>query len=645
MRRRSCLCSAAVVLAHLAFTPCLVAQFTEPTKEELAMKDDPKVPDATAVFLYREDMTDQLAGTRIIYERLKVLTEKGKELATMHIPYEPGSDKIDIQGRTIHADGTVIPLSEKPADLVDVKTKGYQVNSLVFTLPNVEVGCILEVRVFIKFGHGVDDPTWMIQQDLFVHKAHYSFRRLGGFLGVSYVARLGNGAKVVDDKKGTFTLDIDDIPAIPNEDWMPPLNTIKWRVSFFFSVYTTSQAFWEQAGKVWAEFVLDFTKPTGTLKKAVEEMIAPGDTEMQKAQKIYAAVMKLENSDFTRHKSEAERKKEKIKEVHKAQDVWKEQSGTSDELALLFVALCRAAGLHVEAMKVTDRNEAIFDESFLSARQLDDYIAVAQLDGKEVFFDPGEKMCPFGMLHWKHTLTRGFRLNDKAAVIARTPGVNYKTSYVQRIADLTVDDSGAVTGTVRLVLNGQEAMRWRQIALENDQDEVKKQFNEWMRTDLPEGVQAEFDHFLALEQCDATLLGFVKVSGNLGTATGKRFFLPGLFFQSKARHPFVAQDKRSIPVDVHYGRTEQDDVTYHVPAGYVVESGPKTDKLAWPEHASFSISTGDKGSGVNVIRNLAYNYTLLEAKDYSNLHDFYQKMAEADQQQLVLARTPATRAN
>jgi hypothetical protein len=643
MRRRICLCSAAIALAYLACTPYLPAQFTEPTKDELAMKADPKAPDATAVFLYREDVTDQVAGIRIIYERLKVLTEKGKELATMHIPYEPGSDKIDIQGRTIHSDGTVIPLSEKPADLVDVKTKGYQVNSLVFTLPNVEVGCILEVRVTIKFGHGVDDPTWMIQQDLFVHKAHYSFRRLGGFLGVSYISRLGNGAKVVDDKKGSFTLDIEDVPAIPNEDWMPPLNTIKWRVSFFFSTYTTSQAFWEQAGKIWAEFVLDFTKPTGVLKKAVDGMIDPGDTETQKAQKIYAAVMKLENSDFTRHKSEAERKKEKIKDIHKAQDVWKEQAGTSDELALLFVALCRAAELRVEAMKVTDRNDAIFDESFLSARQLDEYIAVAQLDGKEVFLDPGEKMCPFGLLHWKHTLTRGFRLNDKTAIIARTPGVNYKLSYVQRIADLAVDESGAVKGTVRVVLNGEEAMRWRQLALQNDQDEVKKQFNEWMRADLPEGVQAEFDHFLALDQYDANLLGLVNVSGNLGTATGKRYFLPGLFFESKARHPFVAQDKRSIPVDVQYGRTEQDDVTYHLPAGYAVESGPKTDKLAWPEHASFSISTGAKESGVNVIRNLAYNYTLLEAKDYANLHDFYQKIAEADQQQLVLTRAAAAK--
>ena len=60
----------------------------------------------------------------------------------------------------------------------------------------------------------------------------------------------------------------------------------------------------------------------------------------------------------------------------------------------------------------------------------------------------------------------------------------------------------------------------------------------------------------------------VDVSGNMGTATGKRFFLPGLFFEAHARHPFVAQDKRTTLVDVHYPKMQSDDVTYHLPTGF-----------------------------------------------------------------------------
>src|ERR1700690_3530923 len=91
-------------------------------------------PGGAAVYLYREETTDDNLHFHSYRERIKVLTEKGKELATVRIPYEHGEFKVtDIQGRTIHADGTIIPLTAKPSDLVDFKSKNYQVNPMVFT--------------------------------------------------------------------------------------------------------------------------------------------------------------------------------------------------------------------------------------------------------------------------------------------------------------------------------------------------------------------------------------------------------------------------------------------------------------------------------------------------------------------------------
>jgi hypothetical protein len=309
------------------------------------------------------------------------------------------------------------------------------------------------------------------------------------------------------------------------------------------------------------------------------------------------------------------------------------------------VALCRAAGLKVDPMKVVDRSRALFDDTYLSSRQMDDYIAVAQLDGKEVYLDPGEKMCPFGTLHWKHNLASGFRLADKTGVVAHVPPASYTNSSVTRVADLTIDESGGVTGTIRLVIKGQNALYWRQLALQNDEDEIKKQFNESLRDDIPDGVQADFDHFLGLDDYNSVLMGIVRVSGNLGAATGKRFFLPGLFFESHTRHPFVAEDKRAIPVDVHFPRVDVDDVSYHLPAGFTVESAPQKYNLSWPDHALFKLNSSQQGATVEVARSLTYNYTVLDPREYSGLHDFYQKVASADQQQLVLTHSAAAKGN
>jgi hypothetical protein len=636
----------------------LRAQFQAPTKEELEMTADPKAPGADAVYLYREEKTDDNLHYHSDYARIKVLTEKGKELATVRVPYERRSFKVtDIQGRTIHPDGTIVPLTAKPSDLTDVKTKAFQVNTMVFTLPSVEVGSILEYRLQLRYDDGsVSSPTWEIQQPYFVHRAHYSFEPTKNLANVTnsrgdiannlmYALIAANGVKMKHDVANRYSLDVEDVLPTPNDDWMPPLNTIKWRAEFYYSAYMSGGEFWQKEGKRWARETDRFADPSKTLKDAVAKIVSPTDTDEQKARKLYDEVMKLDNTDFTREKSSAELKNEKLKQIHNAEDVWTQKSGTSDDLALLFVAMARAAGLHVYPMQVVNRDRAVFDQSYLTLGQLDDYIAVIAVNGKDVYLDPGQKMCPFGLLHWKHTFASGLRLTDNGPALGNTPGGVYTASGIQRFADLVIDGSGGVKGTARFVLTGQEALRWRQLAIRNDEREVKKQFNESVRSYMPDGVQADFNHFLGLSDPDSNLMAVVDVSGNMGTATGKHVFLPGLFFEAHAGHPFVAQDKRTMLIDVHYPEGDVDQVTYHLPAELAVETPPQPAVISWPAHAVLKVDAKISSNDVIVTRNAAFNFSILPATDYGDLHDFYQKVATADQQQLVLTRAQVAKGN
>jgi len=644
-----------LLLLFLAAPAILRAQFQPPTPEELSMTADPNAPGAAAIYLYREEVTDDFNHFWSVHERIKVLTEKGKELATVRIPYEHGFDNVtDIQGRTIHADGTIVPLTAKPADLMDFKSKLFQVNTVVFTLPAVEVGSILEYRLKVRSPDSrVSQPHWDIQQPFFIRKAHYSFHPFllpGHYITgtdgetltrLMYSARLATDVKVArDERLDIYSLDLANIPAVPVDDWMPPLNTLKWRVEFYYTNAISGPAFWEEAGKHWAKRADEFTNPTAAIKTAVATLVAPADTDDQKARKIYAAVQKLDNTDFTRKKSEVERKQAGLKDIHKAEDVWKQQSGSGDDIALLFIALARAAGLKVYPAQVVNRDRAIFDSRYYNTHQLDDYLAIVSIDGKDVYLDPGQKMCPYGNLHWKHTLASGFRLTDKEAAPVSTPGGNYKAAVTQRVAQLFLEPTGDLKGSVRFIMSGPEALHWRQLTLRNDPEEVKKRFNESMQDEFPDGVQADFDHFLALDDYTANLIGVVKISGSIGTATGKHVFLPGLFFESRAKNPFATQEHRTTPIDVHYARIEEDDVTCHLPAGITLETKPQPASASWPDRAVLKIGAESTADSVNVTRTLAYNFTLLDPKDYPSLHDFYQKVATADQQQLVLTRTP-----
>jgi hypothetical protein len=515
------------------------------------------------------------------------------------------------------------------------------------------VGSILEYRIRI---HGIFMPRWDLQTAYFIHKEHFAFKpnsNIGGYWTIhdKPVNRLAATKTPVDAQiaiqttKNQFVVDLNDVPPVPDDDWMPPINTLRWHVGFYYTYAATGKEFWDTEAKFWAQDVNEFTKVSGTIRNAANSLIAPGDTEDQKARKIYAAVEKLENTDYTHVRSDRERKKEKIKEIHSVEDVWKNRIGSGNALALLYVALAQAAGLKAWPMQVVDRSNAFFDGSNMNTDQFDDFIAIVSLGGKEVFLDPGEKVCPFGVLHWTHSLSAGFRESDTGPTLSQTPGQTYVGNHVQRVANLMLEADGSLTGTARIVMTGAEAIYWRQLALENDEGELKKKFEESLNDDLPEGVTAAFDHFVGLDDPEVNLMATVNLTGSLGAPAGKRLILPGLIFESRAKHPFVAEDKRTIPIDVHYPRMETDEAVLRLPEGYTVESSPKTADVSWPGYAALRINSETKDNTLDVARVFARNFSLLKPETYNDLHDFYLKLASADQQQIVLVRAAAAKGN
>jgi hypothetical protein len=122
-------------------------------------------------------------------------------------------------------------------------------------------------------------------------------------------------------------------------------------------------------------------------------------------------------------------------------------------------------------------------------------------------------------------------------------------------------------------------------------------------------------------------------------------FLPGVFFESRAKHPFVAEEKRESAVDMKHSETVQDSVTYHLPESLQVESAPADANVPWAAHAAMQLKSSVKKNDITVNRTFVRGFSMLEAKDYPALRDFYQKVSTADQEQLVLTGAPAAKGN
>lgn len=660
-------------LLFVIVSPALVlAQFQQPTDEELKMTADPKAPGAAAVYLNVEEITNDELHVRSYYARIKVLTEKGKELATVELPFIEGRSWVsDIKARTIHADGTVIPLAGKPEDLLVVKTKleqgySFQVDRKVFNLPSVEVGSILEYRFDIHYDDNhYSSPHWEIQSPYFVHQAHYAFTPFKGFLkGSPFPTRsylldrhmnaaniliwrsiLPAGVAVKTDALGRYSLDVTDIPPEPKEEWMPPIESVRYKVFFYYSSSNNQTSFWTSETKYWSRDVERFAEPTDPIKQAVAGLIAPGDSDLDKAKKLYKAVQALDNTDFSRQKTESELKQLKLKAAKRAEDTWAQKSGSSQDIALLYLAMVRAAGLIAYDTKVADRKERVLDPGYLNSDQLDDDLVTVIIGGKEILLDPGEKMCPFQTVHWRHSAATGIRQDSDGKSFLTSPPQAYSDNKIVRTGQITLDAHGGIAGILRYGMTGQDALEWRQIALKNDLEEVKRQFDHSLESIVPDGVAAHVDHFLGLDNPDGNLIAIVNVHGTVGAATSRRLLLPAFFLATRSGHPFINEESRLEPVDMQYGNQVSDQIVYLLPTGFSVEGAPQDAKILWADHAVFVTKTVTAPGQITISRALARSFTFAKPEEYQDLRGFYQKVTTADQQQLVLTRAPAAKGN
>ncbi|MDE3104177.1 MAG: DUF3857 and transglutaminase domain-containing protein [Acidobacteriota bacterium] len=651
--------SAALAALLLAPVAAHADPWITPTPEELSMTSQPEVPGAAAVYLNRDEVTDDKLHAFIIYARIKVLTEKGKEFANVELPYVKESDGsgisvTSIEGRTIHADGTIIPFTGKPYDKLIEKGKDHKYMAKVFSLPDVQVGSIVEYRYQRQLDdHWFQAPSWYIQSDLFTRKAHYIWRptneqlidsRHGGLTSaIAWAPVLPKGTEVKMTKtpdtglqQGQRTLELTatNVPPMPEEDHMAPVHSLSYRVLFYYTAYTTTQEYWKSEGKDWSKMHDKFIGPGKHVKEFTQQLVAPGDTSEQKLRKMYAAVEELENTDYTRQRSATEEKREGLRRIESADDVLTDKRGSSDQLNDLFVAMARAAGFKAYVAAIADRGKRVFNINFLSLGQLDDDIAIVNVDGKEQYFDPGTRYMPYGHLSWHHGGSSGLRQVDGGTERADPPSESYAFSHVQRLADLTLDEAGVAKGSVTLVFTGEPAVTWRHQLLAGDETSLKEKLKESMEEMLPEGAEVTVTSIANATAYEQPLTISYRISTPVGSAAGKRVLVPSDIFLVKER-PSFTQEKRETMIYFEYPEYTQDACRFHYPAAWAMESAPAELRSLYQKSMLYHIHSTPATGFVTVQRDMLMGDFLYPTEEYPQIRTYFSQFETKDQEPII----------
>lgn len=622
---------------------------------ELAMKSEPLAPGAAAIVLYRQvDRDDNTPSHENNYVRVKILTEEGRKYADVEIPFLRGvNDVANLKARTVRPDGTSVEFQGKPFEKYIVKAKGVKYLAKTFTLPDVEVGSIIEYYYTYDYpDHWIYDSHWIISDELFTKHGKFSLRpysHQGSTYGVRWTWQglPKDETPKQDPKDGIIRLEVSNVPAFQTEDYMPPQNELKARVDFIYSqdeMTSDSDAYWRRVGKRLTDGVESGLGKHSAMEQAAGQIVSPGDTPDVKLQKLYARVQQLRNTSYELKKTEQEEKRDKEKANNNVADVWKRGYGSSAQLDWLYIGLVRAAGFDAYAVAISDRSNYFFNQKLMDASRLDGYVVLIKSNGKDIFCDPGTKFAPFGLLPWYKTGVEGLLLNKDNMAWLRTPLPESAQSQIIRTAQMKLSDTGDLEGKLTVKYTGLEAMVRRNEERNQDEAERKKFLEDTVQEYIPAGINVELTNRPDWDSSASELVAEydLKVPGWVSGA-GHRALVPAELFGGPEKRVFEHAN-RSHPIYFEFPFQKIDDVTIDLPPGWKVTSLPTPQKQG-NTAISYELKLEDSNGKLHIMRTLKMNVMLLETKYYTALRNFYQSVRTGDELQIVLQPGTATASN
>ena len=181
LRRLSIISAPVLVGLLISYSTFLFAVDFQPvSQDELKMTSEPLAPGAPAVILFRQvdRNDDRYTAHEDNYFRIKILTEEGRKYADVEIPiYREVGNIVNIHARSIRPDGSVTNFDGKVFEKPLVKARGLKYMARVFTIPDVQVGGIIEYYYTVDLReHYIFDSHWILSHELFTKSARFSLK-------------------------------------------------------------------------------------------------------------------------------------------------------------------------------------------------------------------------------------------------------------------------------------------------------------------------------------------------------------------------------------------------------------------------------------------------------------------------------------
>jgi hypothetical protein len=622
-------------------------EFQPVSSDELKMTSEPLAAGAPAIILQRRVDRDDNAGFGVArennYLRIKILTEEGRKYGNVEIPFYAGVGIVyNIKARTIGPDGSIAAFDGQVYEKYVASRSGLNVLVKTFAFPNVQVGSILEYFFTVDLLGNLVDSHWILNSELFTKRAQFSLSPFKGNYTPESMRwtwkEIPSGTEPKEGADHVIRMEVSNIPAFQVEDFMPPENELKARVDFMYQDKFGERdpdKYWKNIGKGWNHGLESFLRKHKAAAQGARQTVLPNDPPEEKLRKIYARVQQFRNTSYEPEKTAEEEERRKEQRAESVDDVWQHGYGNAVELTWLFLGMARAAGFEAHGCWVASRSEYFFSPKLMDSAGLRDNVVLVQLNGKDIYLDPGTAFTPFLLLPWNETATPGIRLDNHGGAWIRTPLPDSAESQIQRKARFKLSEAGDLEGNLTVTYTGLEAMYQRLRVRNSDEVGRKEYLEELVKEQVPAAAEVELTNKPDWSSSETPLQAeFAVKVPNWTSNTGRRVLVPVGIFAAAEKHVFESVD-RVHPIYFAYPYSKRDDVTIELPPEWQAMTAPQA-RTQKGNSIVYSMNVEDNQKTLHVTRQLDSDIFILEQSNYSALRRFFQLVRSGDEEQIVL---------
>jgi len=648
------LCGAPIILTATLVVPGSAAgkddaaAWPEITQEERALKSIAQDPEADAVIL-RHTRDGKIVLEKGYYVnvldyhwRLKVLNERGKIYAEVHIPSYKYSRVEGIEARCIKPDGTILPVAaDQIFEKLVQKGRGYKFTENVFNFPAVEPGVILEYR-YKRHREGLFGLVYIEPWDFAGPEVTLLSRVTQAQPGGAGYRVLCNQCPNPDPQTELWqegkirgrrlTFEIKNVPAYREELMMPPAGVVSPRMEMVLVKWINVS--WEQLARM-DELFTDWNA-VATYARYYYQKVYKLDEVLMK--RTVAAWIQGVSDPKDRLKAVFRHVQEDFRyvpddfvygDVSSIASMLKEKTADNEEKGVLLVAALRSMEVPANLALVVGKHKGKLQTDYPSLSQFSHVIVgVPQPDGSALWLDPTVTYAPFGFVPWQDSGVGALYITDGSSVLINLPrkeeinGTRYAITAKPAAGGRTALDIVAE-------FEGEDAIAMRQ-ELAPAAEGARTTFLETWLSEARPGAALRTHELENLEDLEKPLRIKMAVEApGLVTQADDVMLVHACILECREVNP-LSKRERLYPFYIDINVNERQTVTLIPPAGMKAASVPAPVTARSAIGSMNSLCTTLADGSVRCERSYVLPRNRWAASEQAGIRAMYDKIVEAD---------------